>query len=79
MFEVIKIEYNATETVNTSMKLKCASCKGYPLKKEDTTLALQKEFTAMKCLYAKEHEDQQRACDAPLVAVSSFHLNVVFG
>jgi hypothetical protein len=71
-FKVIKLEYNATETVNTSTKLERASCKGYPLKKEDTTPALRKEFTARKDLYAKEREDQQRARDAPLVAVGSF-------
>jgi hypothetical protein len=77
-FEVIKLEYNATETVNTSTKLKRASCKGYPLKKEDTTPALKKEFTARKCLYAKEREDQQRARDAPLVAVGSFRFECCF-
>jgi hypothetical protein len=61
MFEIIKFQYNATETVNNSTKLECARC--------DTPPALQKEFTARKVLYAKEHEDKKRACDAPLVAV----------
>ena len=77
-FEVIKREYNATETVNSSTKLERASCKGYPLKKEDTTPMLRKEFAARKDLYVKECEEQQRARDAPLIAVDIFHLNFVF-
>jgi hypothetical protein len=36
-YEVIKLEFNATETVNTSTKLEHACYKGYLLKKEDTT------------------------------------------
>jgi hypothetical protein len=70
-YEVIKLEFNATETVNALTKLKHASYKGYPLKKEDTTPALQKEFIARRNLYAKERKDQQTARDAPLVAVRS--------
>ena len=77
-FEVIMLEFNATETVNTSTKLERASYKGYPLKKEDTTPTLRKEFTARRDLYAKEREDQQTARDAPLVAVCSCHFLMWF-
>jgi hypothetical protein len=71
-FEVIKLKYNATETINTSTKLEHTRCKGYLLKKEDTTPALQKEFTVKKNLYVKEREDRQRAREAPLLVVGSF-------
>jgi hypothetical protein len=37
----MKLEFNATQTFNTSTKLQRASYKGYPLQKEDTTPTLQ--------------------------------------
>jgi len=77
-FEVIKLEFNATETLNPLTKLQRASYKGYLLKKEDKTPTLQKEFITRRDLYAygKEREDQQRGCDTPLVAVGSIHFFV---
>jgi hypothetical protein len=52
-FEVIKLEFNATKTLNPLTKLQRASYKGYLLKKEDKTLTLQKDFITRRDLYAK--------------------------
>jgi hypothetical protein len=72
-FDVIKLEFDATETHNTAAKLERASFRGYSLKKEDTTPALRKEFTAKNALYASQREEGQRAHEAPIVAVSGDH------
>jgi hypothetical protein len=69
-FDVIKLEFEATETRNTTGKLERASFRGYSLKKEDTTPALRKEFTAKNALYASQRKESQRAHEAPIVAVS---------
>jgi hypothetical protein len=52
-FKVIKLEYNATETINTSTKLEHVRCKGSPLKKVDAALALQEDLKVRKDLDEK--------------------------
>ena len=38
-----------------------------------TTPALRKEFTAKNALYVSQHEEEQRAREAPIMAVSGNH------
>ena len=77
-YKVMKLKFNATETVNTLTKLVHARYKGYPLNKEDNTPALQREFILRRNLYVKEGEDQQTAHDTPLVVVCSYHFLMLF-
>jgi hypothetical protein len=66
----MKFKFQAIETSNVSANLERASYKRYPIKREDTTPALRDEYTAKRALYAKERDENQRAREAPMMAVS---------
>jgi hypothetical protein len=70
LFDIMKLEFQATETFNPLATLTRAHYKGYFATREHTTQALRNKFAAKSGLYARERRNRQRTCEAPAMLVS---------